>query len=361
MQVSQLLQLLNKLAPQGLAASWDNVGLQVGSPDWQAGRTLLTLDVTASVVEYAVKHKYDLIISHHPFIFRPIASVTRPEILSLAEHKIAVIAMHTNLDVVIQGVNYALAETLGLRVKEFLSDETGSKWYHGSVTVPPLYAEKLMETIHTAGAGRIGCYDSCSTRHEISGTFRALEGSNPFLGEHGLYEKVDEIELEFMVDSFHLRSVKQAIAANHPYETPAVYFVETENNNPAYGLGLICELKKPASLSAFAKQVKTKLKAPYVQLWTANQNPEAEVKTVAVCGGAGGSLINQASGRADVFVTGDINYHAMLESTIPLINAGHFYTEYPILAKLHKLLFEDNITSDIFPLKKHPINNNLLI
>jgi dinuclear metal center YbgI/SA1388 family protein len=361
MQVSEILELLNKLAPKGLAMSWDNVGLQVGAPDWQAGKILLTLDVTESVVQYAIKHKFELILSHHPFIFRPINAVTRPETLTLIEHRIAVIAMHTNLDVVPQGVNYALAEALGLKVKGYLSSETGAKWYHGSVTVPPLYADRLMEAIHTAGAGRIGFYDSCATRHEVAGTFRPLQGSNPLLGEHGKTEKVDEIELEFMVDSFNLNAVKQAIASTHPYETPAIYFVEVENANPAYGLGLVCELPKAVSLKDFAAKVKTRLQAPYVQLWTAGKGESSKVKTIAICGGAGGSLINTATGKADVLVTGDLNYHALLDSRIPLINAGHFYTEFPILNKLQDLLKEEKIAASVYPLKNHEINQNLLV
>lgn len=361
MQVAELLPLLNKLAPQGLASSWDNVGLQVGQPDWKADSILLTLDVTANVIDYAIKHKVNLILSHHPFIFRPISNVTRPDIISLIEHKIAVIAMHTNLDVVPQGVNYALAEILDLKVTGYLSSETGSKWYHGSVTVPPLYADKLMEAIYNAGAGRIGFYDNCSTRHEVTGTFRALDNANPFLGEKGILDKVDEVELEFMVDSFNLNAVKKAIATAHPYETPAVYFVEVANENPAYGLGLICETEKAQSLSAFGKEVKAKLNAPYIQLWTAGKKKTQTVKTIAICGGAGGSLINKATGLADVLITGDINYHAMLESRIPLINAGHFYTEYPVLSKLQTILKDNHIKSAIFPPDVHEVNQNILL
>jgi dinuclear metal center YbgI/SA1388 family protein len=345
----------------GLASSWDNVGLQVGLPAWKADKILLTLDVTPKVVAYAVEKKFELILSHHPFIFKPISAVTRPEIVTLIEHQIAVIALHTNLDVVPKGVNYALAEALGIKVTGFLSSETGSQWYHGSVTVPPLYLDKLAEAIHSAGAGRIGFYDNCSTRHETTGTFRAMEGSSPYLGKQGIVEMVNEIELEFMVDSFNLSAVKKAIASVHPYETPAVYFVEVQNNNPAYGLGLVCELNHELSLADFAGHVKRKLKAPFVQLWKAGKEDTTLVKKVAVCGGAGGSLINQATGAADVYVTGDINYHAMLESRIPLINAGHFYTEYPILAKLSKLLSEQSITSAIFPTDMHEVNGNILL
>jgi dinuclear metal center YbgI/SA1388 family protein len=361
MLVSELLPLLNKLAPPGLASGWDNVGLQVGLPSWRADKILLTLDVTPSVVDYAVKHKFGLIISHHPFIFRPLSSVTRPDVLALVEHRIAVIALHTNLDVVPDGVNSALAEILGLKVIGTLSEETGSKWFHGSVTVPPLYLNKLAEAVHSAGAGRIGLYDKCSTRQMVTGTFRPLEGSKAFLGKPGQYTQVEEAELEFMVDGFCLQAVKQAIAANHPYETPAVWFTEVENGNPSYGLGLVCTLRKPEKLHDFAIRIKAKLKAPYVQLWTAGKKQDLTIKTVAVCGGSGGSLINKAAGVADVFITGDINYHARLESKIPLIDAGHFYTEFPVLDKLNRILKQQNIPSSVYPLSKHEINNNLLI
>lgn len=361
MKVAEVLSLLEKLAPRGLASAWDNVGLQIGLADWEADQILLTLDVTPAVIDYAVKQEFKLILSHHPYIFKAISSVTRPDMLALIADKIAVIAMHTNLDVVPQGVNYALAEALGLTVKGFLSPETGSNWFHGSVTVPPLYLDKLAAAIHSAGAGRIGFYDNCSTRHDVTGTFRALDGSNPCLGEPGLLEKVDEVELEFMVDSFNLTAVKQAIASAHPYETPAVYFTAVENSNPAYGLGLICELEQEMSLVAFAELVKANLKAPFVQLWTAGKEKSVSVKKVAICGGAGGSLINIATGIADVLVTGDINYHAMIDSRIPLINAGHFFTEAPILPKLRNLLKEKGFAAEIFPQHLHEVNQNILL
>ena len=361
MKVAELLPLLSGLAPQGLASSWDNVGLQVGSPAWSFDKILLTLDVTPSVISYAIEHNFGLILSHHPFIFKPISAVTRPEILTLIEHKIAVVAMHTNLDVVPRGVNYALAETLGIKVTGFLSSETGSNWLHGSVTAPPLYLDKLADAIQAAGAGRIGFYDNCSTRHEITGTFRPLEGARHFLGQPEDMEIVVEIELEFMVDSFNLSAVKQAIASVHPYETPAVYFTAVENDNPAYGLGLIGDLEQELTLRAFAELVKAKLFAPYVQLWKAGKEDSVMIKKVAVCGGAGGSLINKATGLADVFVTGDINYHAMLDSRIPLVNAGHFYTEYPVLPKLSEMLKANSIASEVYPAQLHEVNGNILL
>lgn len=361
MLVKEIIKTLESLAPRGLASSWDNVGLQVGLVDWQADRILLTLDVTPAVISYAIQEKYDLIISHHPFIFKPINAVTRPDILELIAHRIAVIAMHTNLDVVSGGVNTALAEALGLQKLTFLSHETGSSWFHGSVTVPESHLDNLAEAVQQAGAGRIGLYDRCSTRHAVTGTYRSLEGSTPYLGHTGSQETVVETELEFMVDSFHLNAVKQAIKAHHPYETPAVYFVQTENPNPGYGLGLIGELAAEMSLGDFTLAVKSSLHAPYVQLWTAGTDESLMVKKIAVCGGAGGSLISRATGQADVLVTGDINYHAMLDSRIPLVNAGHFYTEYPALKLLQSYLQDRQIEAAVFPMSEHEVMHNVLL
>jgi len=356
MTIADMLIFLEQLAPKGLACSWDNVGLQVGSPDWAADRVLLTLDVTAAVIDYARNKGFDLILSHHPLIFKPVHSVSRPDILRLVEYRIGVIALHTNLDVVPDGVNYALAEVLGLTKLRVLSPETGSVWYHGSVTVPPDYVDRVRIALHNAGAGRIGAYDRCSTAHPVSGTFRALPESQPFLGNKGSLEQVEEVELEFMVDGFHLAAVKQALAAVHPYETPAAYFVAVETANPAYGLGLIGELAAETTLEDFARQVKQRLQAPGVQLWTAGKPRKQLVRQIAICGGAGGSLIGQATGRADVFVTGDLNYHAMLDSRIPLINAGHFWTEYPVLPALKRILAASEAKVAVFPLSLAAVN-----
>jgi putative NIF3 family GTP cyclohydrolase 1 type 2 len=114
-------------------------------------------------------------------------------------------------------------------------------------------------------------------------------------------------------------------------------------------------------LNEFAQTVKSSLQAPFVQLWTAGAGETKLVKKIAVCGGAGGSLISQATGQADVLVTGDINYHAMLDSRIPLVNAGHFYTEYPALTKLQDYLKDRQIVAEVFPMSGHEVRHNILL
>ncbi len=360
MNIGELLNLLEKIAPRGLAYEWDNTGLQLGSHEWQADKVLLALEATPQAAEYALEHGFQVVICHHPLIFKPISQITNPLLLSLMENRIAVICLHTNLDLAPQGVNYALAEVLDIKVNGLLSQESGSKWYHGSLTVPAEYAERVTAAAHGAGAGRIGHYDHCGTRHKIEGTFRALERSNPFLGERGIVETVPELELEFMVDSFHLAAVKKAIVSAHPYETPAMYFIEVENSNPAYGLGLCGELEREIALGDFAHLVKEKLQTPAVQLWTAGKEEKTPIRRIALCGGSAATLIRQTKAVTDVFVTGELGYHSMLESSVPIVCAGHFHTEYPGLSKLAGYL-ADNIQVAVLPAKLHEINRKLRI
>ena len=242
--------LLNHIGPSPLSwPDWDN-GLLLGDRDATVNKALVTLDVTPNAVDKAIERGCDLIVSHHPLIFRPLKSLTDPLLLKLAARGIAVICLHTNLDVAPYGVNHALADALGLQVTGRLSPETGNRWQHISVTVPPAKAEDVARAAFAAGAGRIGNYGSCSTRHPITGTFLPGQGARPQLEQpdaQGL-SRVEEVELEFMADSLCLPQVLQAIRAAHPYETPALYHFPVANANPAYGLGLLGEFVPRLSL-----------------------------------------------------------------------------------------------------------------
>ena len=112
--VQQVLEEMRRIAPPELAESWDNVGLLV-----DAGRPvdaiLTTLDITAPVVEEAVRLGCSLIVSHHPVIFDPIKRITADELPALLlKGGVSAICMHTNLDAAPGGVNDTLAELLGM-------------------------------------------------------------------------------------------------------------------------------------------------------------------------------------------------------------------------------------------------------
>jgi dinuclear metal center YbgI/SA1388 family protein len=319
--VSNIVSHLHKIANPGLAYDWDNVGLQIGNPEQEVKKILLTLDVTNNAVEKAINEKADLIISHHPIILKPIKKITNPLYLRLIQNNISVYCAHTNLDVVKKGVNFALAEKLSLKNLEFLSTETGAKLYHVAVYVPQDSMIEVANAIFEAGAGTIGNYKNCLNDYEVSGQFKPMEGSDPILGKQDKLEKVVERKLEFFVDSFNLLKVISVMKKAHPYETPAYAVYPQERQSENYGLGLIGNLKNKLTLRNFAELIKRRLNASFVKLWLADKKQDSLVQKVAICGGSGSSLIPQVYGRADVYVSSGFNYHTLLNSKISLKDA----------------------------------------
>ncbi len=353
MTINELLTRLDRIAPFGLALKWDKTGLQIGNPGAPADKVLLTLDITQAVVDHAQMTSANVIISHHPLIFRSLESVTDPLLLELIENRIAVIAMHTNLDCAPDGVNHHLAKALGLNVIGALSQETGTLWHHLSVTVPPDAVDAVRSAAFNAGAGRIGHYESCSTCHGITGSFIPQSGSQPYIGSIGSLETVSEVELEMMVDSFRLTQVIAAINSVHPYETPALYHYPVTNHNPAYAQGLICGYDQDRSIAQIIEVVKSALGNPHPHVWLAGEDIDTLVGRIAICGGAAGSMIRMAAAGADILIGGELTYHNIIDSPIPLIDAGHFWTEYPVLDGLSEKLRESGLDCSVFPRRQH--------
>jgi len=360
-KVSDIVALLNKIANPSLAFKWDNVGFQLGDGSQEVKKILLTLDVTENAISKAVRENVDLIISHHPFIYKPISKITNPLYLNLIKNDISVFCAHTNLDVIKKGVNFALASKLDLQNIEFLTSESGASVYQIAVYVPSASMVKVADAVFASGAGTIGNYSNCMNDYEVSGQFMPGEGSKPVLGSKDKLEKIVERKLEFFVDSFKLSKVIEAMKKAHPYETPA-YSVNLQSKpNENYGLGILGELKQDIPLEDFAKIVKKNLKAPFVKLWKAGKPSQTKVRKIAVCGGSGTSLLSKVYGRADVFVSADFTYHTVLDSRIPLIDAGHFYTENPVLKNLREMLLGFDL--EIIELKpdEHEIKDQIII
>ncbi len=360
-KVSDIVAHLHKFANPSLAFKWDNVGFQLGDGNQEVKKILLTLDVTENAVNKAIIENVDLIISHHPLIFKPINKITNPIYLKLIKNDISVFCAHTNLDVIKRGVNYALAEKLDLQNIEFLTSESGASVYQIAVYVPSDSMVKVADAVFTSGAGIIGNYSNCMNDYEVSGQFMPEEGSNPVLGTKDKLEKIVERKLEFFVDSFKLSKVIEAMKKAHPYETPA-YSVNLQSKpNENYGLGILGELKQDILLEDFAKIVKKNLQAPFVKLWKAGKSAQTKVKKIAVCGGSGTSLLSKVYGRADVFVSADFTYHTVLESRIPLIDAGHFYTENPVLENLREMLKGFDLKIIELKVDEHEIKDQIII
>jgi dinuclear metal center YbgI/SA1388 family protein len=335
--LSRVLDLVAETAPPPLAESWDRVGLMVGAPDWPVRRALVGLELTADLLDRAGRLGADLILVHHPPLFRPLTALdpSRPEAalaLRAYDERRGVIAAHTNLDAARGGVNDALADLLGLTGTRALRPASGSAWRKLAVFVPVGYEDRVFEAVVAAGAGRIGDYTGCSWRSRGEGTFRPGEMSHPFLGQGSLPQRAAEVRLEVLVPAHRLGPVTAALIAAHPYEEPAFDLYPLEQTGGPEGAGRVGDLSPEAALDDFVDVVKDRLGAPVIQV--ANARASA-IGRVAVCGGSGGDLIaNALAAGADVFVTGEAGHHAArdLEGTdLGLLVVGHFYSERPVV------------------------------
>jgi dinuclear metal center YbgI/SA1388 family protein len=335
LHVINIIQLFEDWAPKWVAWEKDNVGLQVGDMQNRVTKILVTLDVTRQIVNEAITQKAELIVSHHPLLFRPPSSITANDpvgelVLRLAEHKIALFSAHTNLDFTQGGVNFALAEILGLKNIRFLTPLKNSL-AKIVVFIPDVYVERVIYAMTQAGAGIIGKYSSCSFSTKGTGGFYGSAASHPFLGKRGNLESVEETRLEMIAPRAIVPDAVAALKAVHPYEEPAydIYFIE--NPNPNFGMGALGKLPKPQPLGFFLKSLKRTLGVGALRY---TRGLAHKIQNIAVCGGAGSDLLPDAiTAKADVFVTADVRYHAFQKAndTIALIDAGHWETEHVIL------------------------------
>lgn len=333
-----IVEAMERLAPKYLAESWDNVGLLVGSPSQKVAKIAVTLDVTQAVVDQAIRDGIDLIITHHPVIFKPVTRIRtdlpQGQILSsLLKANIAVYAAHTNLDSAVGGVNDILAVKLGLQQAEPLAVSYTEKMNKLVVFVPKTHMEIVQRAIIEAGAGHIGNYSHCTFSSEGIGSFLPLDGAQPFIGECGTVHYEDEMRLETIVPDKISRRVIKAMLKAHPYEEVAYDMIQLANPGHVLGLGRVGQLAMPLPLADFIEQVKTALGREHVSVAGAR---DKMVKKVAVCGGSGAGFIPKAAfAGADVFITGDVKYHEAqdaLAAGMAVIDAGHFATEQPVVS-----------------------------
>ena len=361
LRVKDFYQKIDQIAPFKTAYEWDNSGLLIGDMDAHVKKVLFTLDITDQIVDYAVANKFDLIIAHHPVIlFQPVKQITQKKLLVLIENKIAVICAHTNLDTTKYGVNHVLANKLSLKNIHTLSMSDITQ-YQICVYTPNDYVTKVMQVMHTAGAGIIGNYSHCVTYFDTKGQYKPTEGATPFKGKVENLENVNEVKLELMCEDIHLNKVLKAMFTSHPYETPAYTVIPLKQKSPNYGIGCYGSLESHMSLKSFALYVKERLSAPIVKLWAADKKEDDIVKNIAVCGGSGYSVINEAKKVADVFVSGDFTYHQFLDSPMPVIDAGHYYTEYPAMPALKDLLSDFDCEMAVLPTAEHDIQKKTII
>ncbi len=343
-----IMDAMDRLAPRYLAEDWDNVGLLIGNPAQEIHKVLTCLDVTEDIIDRAIAENYDMIISHHPFLFRAIKRFTTDKPLGrklqkLLSHNIAVFAAHTNLDTTFGGVNDVLAKCLQLSDLKPLTIGYREEIVKLGVNVPVDYVEAVRHTIAKAGAGHIGNYSDCSFQYNGEGRFTPLDGAHPFIGSQQKNEVVNEVRIETVMPAKIQNRVIKAMLKAHPYEVPAYDILPTKNCYYENGIGRIGVLKQPVSIEEFAKLAKENLPGDTFRLVKSSDKP---VKKVALCSGAGIEFIDKAAMQgADTYVTGDVKYHDgqhAQELGINLIDAGHFGTEMPVVATIANYLSEEN-------------------
>ncbi len=335
-----IYNVIDRFAPFVLQEEWDNSGLQFGSLKKEVKKVFLTLDVTEEAVKVASKLNADLIVSHHPLFFRPLKRIDLNNVLlsMLFENKITVISSHTPLDVVPKGVSFALANKLELDGLRILSNKVDSKFYKLVFNLPSGYSKKVLDKLFDNGIGEYHLYNSCAFETFGEGRYQEKSGAKPFLKTGSVFK---ESKVELIVRKDKLYECVDKLKAVHPYQEVSFDVFHEEVNPIDLGYGYVGELKRQKKLSQFIEKCKKCLGINTVRyVGDLNKN----IKKVAVCGGSGSSFINDAviSG-ADVYITGDLKYHEILENMgkIAFIDIGHRASELPVLSTLETLLREN--------------------
>jgi dinuclear metal center YbgI/SA1388 family protein len=353
----EVIQLFEQFSPKGLAMEGDKIGLQIGRLNKKVERIMIALDVLENVIDEAIEKNVQLIIAHHPIIYRPLKNlltdtVQGKMIEKLVKHDIAVYAAHTNLDVAKGGVNDLLAIALELEDAEVLVPTFDTKLKKLAVFVPISHEEVIRKVLGDAGAGFIGNYSHCSFSATGKGRFMPGENTNPYIGEAGRLEEVEEVRLETIVPEPLLKKTITAMIKAHPYEEVAYDVYPLENKGEVLGLGRIGKVPE-MTLGEFAQKVKTALDVGNVRVVG---DLSSKIKKVAVLGGDGNKYFMNAKFQgADVYVTGDIYYHTAHDAAMQglnMIDPGHNVEKVMkkgLTSTLQKMCQESGYAVEIFP------------
>jgi dinuclear metal center YbgI/SA1388 family protein len=354
----EIIQIFESWSPKSFALEDDPIGLQIGQLNRQVKNVLVTLDVTLEVVQEAIDQNCQLILAHHPPIYRPLKNLRTDtptgKIIELCiKHDIAVYAAHTNLDVAPGGVNDLLAEALELQKISILDETYAESLMKLAVYVPHSHAEILRKQLALVDAGQIGNYDSCSFSSFGTGRFKPLDGSNPVIGQLNHLEEVEEEKVEVVFASSKKSKILKAMYEFHPYEEVAFDLWTLESNTRQQGIGRIGLLEQPMSLDAFASKVKEQFKVPFVRIVG---EATKSIRKVAVLGGDGNKYIQTAKrAGADVLVTGDLYFHVAQEAQtlgLSVIDPGHHVESIMksgVSVKMNKLCEENKYACTFIP------------
>jgi dinuclear metal center YbgI/SA1388 family protein len=359
MKIIDLISAIEVFAAPELQEDYDNAGLITGNGDRECSGVLCSLDVTLEVIKEAQASNCNLIISHHPIIFKGLKRINGKSyveniIIEAIKNDIALYAAHTNLDNVLLGVNGMIAQKLGLKDIEVLQPK--KRLLRRLITFAPVdKAEEVRKAVFNAGAGHIGQYSECSFNSEGTGTFKAEEGADPYVGEIGKQHQEKEIKIEIVYPFYLETQVVKALVKHHPYEEVAYDIFTMENSHLGMGSGVVGYLEAPMEEKGFLNLLKERFAANGIRYTSLLGKP---IQKVAVCGGAGSFLLKKAiSSQADIYITGDVKYHEFFdaEGKIVLADIGHYESEQYTVELLCDLLLKKFPT---FAVLKSSVNTN---
>ena len=331
MKIKNIIDTIEQLAPPSYQESYDNSGLLCGRKEWEVTSVLICLDAIEAVIDEAISLGSNLVIAHHPIIFKGLKKITGSNyvervIEKCIQHKIALYAIHTNLDNHFYGVNREISKRIGLQNVKILSP-IKANMSKLVVFIPKESLNQVDQAIFNAGGGKIGNYEECHFRTSGIGTFKPTDLANPSIGESGIKSQVEEYRVEYLVNNYQISSILTAMNQAHPYEEVAFEVYPIQNENPYEGAGMIGELEKPMDELEFLSLLKNTFQCGTIRHTKLLNH---KISKVAVCGGAGSFLLKNAiSQKADIFITGDFKYHEFFdaENRIVIADIGHYESE----------------------------------
>lgn len=344
MKVKEITDYLESIAPRAYQESYDNSGLLTGEPGQEVTGILVTLDCIEEVVDEAIAKQVNLIVAHHPIIFKGLRKITGSNyvertILKAIRNNIAIYAIHTNLDNVHVGVNKKIAQKIGLKNLRILDPKPDT--LTKLVTfIPKEHTETVLQALYKAGAGQIGDYKNCSFQTEGTGTFMPVGDANPHTGKLNQQEQVLEDRAEVIFPTHAEGRVIAALKSAHPYEEVAYYLTRLANQNQEVGSGMVGELAEPLEPIEFLKRLKNSMNLTTIRH---TRLLGRKVKKIAVCGGSGSFLLPKAIGSgADFYVTADFKYHEFFDADgkITIADIGHYESEIFTKELLKEVLTE---------------------
>ncbi len=342
-KIKDIILELESWAPPAYQESYDNSGLLTGNAGDTVKGVLITLDITESVIDEAIAQKANMIIAHHPVIFKGLKKLTGNHwvervVIKAIQNNIALYAIHTNLDHIHTGVNKKIAEKIGLRDTAILQPKDNV--LQKLVTfVPEENQQAVLDAIHEAGAGHIGNYSHCSFTTTGTGRFMPEEGANPHIGSRNKAEEVRESRVEVIFPGHLSTRILDALKKAHPYDEVAYYFSDLKNQNQEVGAGMIGLLPKPMDPGDFLNHVKSTMGLKVIR----HTKLDRAIKRVAVCGGAGSFLLSDAIRQgADAFISGDFKYHECFEADnrLMIVDIGHYESEVHTKDLIYEFLNE---------------------